>query len=49
VQNITHAVLVDPDGTPHQVDPVALGVQPPPAPKSNTTTDTEAPVLKPRN
>ena len=30
VQNITHAVLVDPDGTPHQVAPSALGVAPPP-------------------
>jgi hypothetical protein len=49
VQNITHAVLVDPDGTPHQVDPSALGVQPPPAPKSTTEPETTAPVLKPRN
>ncbi|HUD23318.1 MAG TPA: hypothetical protein VMQ60_10795 [Acidobacteriaceae bacterium] len=32
VQNITHAVLVDPDGTPHEVAPSALGVAPPPAP-----------------
>jgi hypothetical protein len=32
VQNITHAVLVDPDGTPHQVAPSALGVAPPPTP-----------------
>ena len=31
VQNITHAILVDPDGTPHQVAPSALGVAPPPA------------------
>jgi hypothetical protein len=31
VQNITHAVLVDPDGTPHEVLPSALGVAPPPA------------------
>ena len=30
VQNITHAILVDPDGTPHQVAPSALGVAPPP-------------------
>ena len=30
VQNITHAVLVDPDGTPHQVAPSVLGVAPPP-------------------
>jgi hypothetical protein len=34
VQNITHAILVDPDGTPHEVAPSALGVAPPPAPKS---------------
>ena len=47
VQNITHAILVDPDGTPHEVAPSALGVTPPPAPKSDT--DTTAPVLKPRN
>jgi len=47
VQNITHAVLIDPDGTPHDIAPSALGVQPPPAPKSDTTT--EAPTLKPRN
>ena len=31
VQNITHAILVDPDGTPHEVLPSALGVAPPPA------------------
>jgi hypothetical protein len=47
VQNITHAVLVDPDGTPHEVAPSTLGIAPPPAPKSDT--DTAAPVLKPRN
>lgn len=46
VQNITHAFLIDPDGTQHEVSPSALGVQPPPAPK--TDTDTEAPTLKPR-
>jgi hypothetical protein len=45
VQNITHAVLVDPDGTPHNLAPSALGVKPPP-----TTSDTDsAPVLKPRD
>jgi hypothetical protein len=47
VQNITHAILVDPDGTPHEVAPSALGVQPPPTPKSDTTTG--VPALKPRN
>jgi hypothetical protein len=31
VQNITHAILVDPDGTPHQVLPSTLGIIPPPA------------------
>jgi len=31
VQNITHAILVDPDGTPHEVLPSALGIAPPPA------------------
>ncbi len=46
VQNITHAILVDPDGTPHEVPPSALGVQPPPSP---TDTDNSGPVLKPRN
>jgi hypothetical protein len=45
VQNITHAILVDPDGTPHEVAPAALGVQPPP----KSDTDTEAPALKPRD
>lgn len=47
VQNITHAVLVDPDGTPHEVAPSTLGVAPPPPPKSNPNTT--APMLKPRN
>ena len=46
VQDITHAILVDPDGTPHEVAPSDLGVEPPP-PKSNPNTT--APVLKPRN
>jgi hypothetical protein len=46
VQNITHAILVDPDGTPHEVAPSALGVQPPP---TKSDSDTGAPVLKPRN
>ena len=43
VQNITHAILVDPDGTPHEVAPSTLGVTPP---TSHTATDS-AP-LKPR-
>jgi hypothetical protein len=46
VQNITHAILVDPDGTPHEVPPSALGVA---SPSNPTDTDTSAPVLKPRN
>ena len=31
VQNITHAVLVDPDGTPHELAPATLGIAPHPA------------------
>jgi hypothetical protein len=46
VQKITHAILVDPDGTPHEVPPASLGVAPP---STSPNTDTEAPVLKPRN
>jgi len=38
VQNITHAILVDPDGTPHEVAPSAFGVAPPPAPKPEEAT-----------
>ena len=38
VQNITHAILVDPDGTPHQVAPSALGIAPPPTPKPEGVT-----------
>ncbi len=30
VQKITRAILVDPDGTPHEVAPSALGIVPPP-------------------
>jgi hypothetical protein len=45
VQNITHAILVDPDGTPHEVAPSTLGVVPPP---TKSDTDTEAAPLKPR-
>ena len=46
VQNITHAFLVDPDGTQHEVPPSALGVKPPPASKPDTNA---APALAPRN
>jgi hypothetical protein len=35
VQYITHAVLVDPDGTTHEVAPSALGVAPPPTLKQS--------------
>ena len=31
VQNITHAILVDPDGTPHELPIAAVGVKPPKA------------------
>ena len=46
VQKITHAILVDPDGTPHEVTPASLGVVPP---STSPDTDSDAPVLKPRN
>ncbi len=46
VQNITHAILVDPDGTPHEVAPATLGI----TPHKPADTETEsAPALKPRN
>lgn len=60
VQRITHAVVVDPDGTEHVVSPSSLGVAPvmhtvpsgvPTAtPDTNATpgTDDSSPVLKPR-
>jgi len=32
VQKITHAVLIDPDGTQHQLTPATFGVSPPNAP-----------------
>jgi hypothetical protein len=38
VQNITHAILVDPDGTPHEVAPATLGIAPPPASDSKGTS-----------
>ena len=61
VQRITHAVVVDPDGTEHEVQPSALGVTPvmhtvptgnsPTAPDTNAkpATDDSTPILKPRN
>jgi len=58
VQRITHAVLVDPDGTEHEVAPASLGVAPVmhavpsgaavSAPDTDTPTDDSTPVLKPR-
>ncbi|HWB32240.1 MAG TPA: hypothetical protein VG714_03610 [Acidobacteriaceae bacterium] len=60
VQRITHAFIVDPDGTEHEVPPSALGVKPimhtvptgnGPAPDTNTKpgADDSTPILRPRN
>jgi hypothetical protein len=61
VQRVTHAVVVDPDGTEHEVSPASLGVAPvmhnvptgngPTSPDSNAkpSTDDGTPILKPRN
>ena len=46
VQRITHAILVDPDGTPHEIAPSTLGIS---VPKSSNADTEEAPSLKPRN
>jgi hypothetical protein len=46
VQNITHAVLVDPDGTPHEVPPASLGVH---TPAKDTDEQQQSPTLAPRN
>ena len=46
VQNITHAIIVDPDGTPHEVTPASLGISRPRPTAPNTEA---APALKPRN
>ena len=46
VQKITHAVLVDPDGTPHEVPPASLGVH---AADRKTSDDGAAAPLAPRN
>ncbi len=59
VQDITHAIIVDPDGTEHEVSPTALGVPPhmhavptgvPTAPDTNAAPnpDDNTPILKPR-
>jgi hypothetical protein len=45
VQKITHAILVDPDGTPHEIPPSALGVK---LPETKSDTYQEAAPLKPR-
>jgi hypothetical protein len=39
VENITHAIVVDPDGTPHQVAPTTLGIT---APNQQANTDKPA-------
>ncbi len=61
VEDITHAVVVDPDGTEHEVSPQSLGVAPimhtvptgaPTSTPDTTTapsTDDSTPILKPRN
>ena len=58
VQRITHAVVVDPDGTEHEVAPTSLGVAPvmhtvatgvPTSTPDNTAPSTDdSPILKPR-
>jgi len=45
VQNITHAILVDPDGTPHEVPPASLGIHP----IAKSSDEQQAPALAPRN
>ena len=57
VQRVTHAVVVDPDGTEHEVQPSSIGVAPvmhtitngnTPSPDTDTPADDSTPVLKPR-
>jgi len=48
VQNITHAVLVDPDGTPHEVTPASLGIRTSSKTAGQQPED-QAPTLAPRN
>ena len=54
-QRITHAVLVDPDGTPHEVPPASLGVKLPnalrdvSAPGAKPNDNDSGPILAPRN
>jgi hypothetical protein len=42
-QNITHAVLVDPNGTPHQIPPAALGITAHPAAASTPSQPASTP------
>jgi hypothetical protein len=56
VQNIAHAVLVDPDGTPHEVPPASLGIRPvardtdePPQQQQQPPDQQAPPTLAPRN
>jgi hypothetical protein len=53
VQNITHAILVAPDGTPHEIPPASLGIRPvqkdTDEPPQNQQPDQQAPTLAPRN
>jgi hypothetical protein len=46
VQNITPAVLVDSDGTPHEVPPASLGIHPQ---TKDFDQQQQAPTLAPRN
>lgn len=57
IQHITRAILVDPDGTPHEVPPATLGIrlalptqqESPAAPPPTAKPDDTGPVLAPRN
>ena len=56
IQHVTRAILVDPDGTPHEVPPASVGVKPAgtqqeiaPAPRPAANTDDSGPTLAPRN
>lgn len=48
VQNITHAILVDPDGTPHEVPPASLGIRSV-TKETDQQQDQQTPTLAPRN
>lgn len=45
VQNIAHAIVVDPDGTPHEIAPADLGIH---SPASTNPDEESTPALKPR-